>query len=144
MGVWIDELLWMLTAQWPTVQFTVRIGRDQITEQADMEECLEISGATSLWPHCHLQLCEMLVMVWGFKRLQSSTSLLFPKPRRWFREAGGMCLKSGVRKRAVHSCSASCVWCNLTTDASGKVMYGCPCGHFQKLAAGLPFSLHQQ
>lgn len=55
-----------------------------------------------------------------------------------------MCLKSRVRERVVHSCSADCVWCNLTTDASENVMYGCPCGHFQKLAAGLPFSLHQQ
>lgn len=34
MGIWIDELLWMLSAEWPIVQLTVRIGRDQITEQA--------------------------------------------------------------------------------------------------------------
>lgn len=110
----------------------------------DLKECLEISGATSLQLYCHLQLCEMLVMAWDLKQQQSSSSLPFPKPRRWLRGPGGMCLKSWVRERVVHSCSASCVWCNLTTHASENVMYGCPCGHFQELAAGLPFSLHQQ
>ena len=44
----------------------------------------------------------------------------------------------------VHSCSASCALCNLTTHASGKVMYGRPSGHFRKPAVGLPFALHQQ
>lgn len=64
----------------------------------DLEVCLEISGAPSLWPHCHLELCEMLVMVWGLKRQQSSTFLPFPKPGRWFRGPEGMCSKSRVRE----------------------------------------------
>lgn len=47
-------------------------------------------------------------------------------------------------ERMVQSRSASCASCNPSTHTSEKVMYGCPCGHFQKLAVGLPFFLHQQ
>lgn len=130
----------MPTAEWPIVQLTVRLERDQMIGQAmTWKHALTFQGPLTT----ALSLSEMLVMAQGLKQQRSSSFLPFPKPRQWFGGLGRDVFKERYES-VVHSHSASCASCNLTTPASEKVRYGSPCGHFQKLAVGLPFFLHQQ
>lgn len=130
----------MPTAEWPVVQLTVRIERDQIIGQTmTWKHALTFQGLlttalslTALWNACDGA---------SLKQQRSSSFLPFPRLRRWLGGLGVMCLKRGMRGWFIPALPAVHL---ITWLFFENVMYSRSCGHFRKLAAGLPFSLRQQ